>query len=716
TTTTLACSSPAQTGTIGTGTFASITYSPHYLSTSAYSNRKQFIFLKSELDAMGFVGGGRINSIALDYTTANSQVTGIVIKMGCTSLVEYIDNDWIQGMTTVKNSFNYTPSVGWNTFALDNPYLWDGLSNLIVEFCVDDLQTGTGSSVRYGNVGFYGCNYRNLFNVAGVCSELTGIRTLQRPNMQFTFCQATPAGYTYSWSPTTGLSNTGISNPISTINTNTTYTVIVSDGSSCMGNGSIDLYIDSTNYVIASPDPDTTVCPGDLVQLNATVFGPQQPYPLSCGINNTPCTQTIQTTQVGTGTYSSALFGPFPGSNADAKFQYIYTATELNTMGITAGTIRELEWNVLTQSSTNAYSSFTISMGCTNESSFILSAGWLPTTTVRTATNHTTSVGWNNFVLTNPFDWDGISNLVVGVCYNNNNNGGSANDNVQYVWGVGFNCTMRAYNNVNGTNGCTMNPVTVTTSRPNLRFIVCPPAPIPYTYSWTPAGGVSNSSIANPTANPTVQTTYTVTVTGGKCTVNDETTVYMCNVLPIELLEFTGFAEEKENILKWTTSSEINNAYFIIEKTINGTDFNDIGRVKGNGNSSILLSYSFNDHTPTDGNNYYRLKQVDFDGSFKNSELILIRRESKNTYLVHLYPNPFNDIITLEIQASVQENIRIELYDKLGSLVKTIPSTLAPGHNVLNTNIAELSAGVYSLVIKYNSSSNSEVKRIVKLK
>ncbi|MDQ3190803.1 MAG: T9SS type A sorting domain-containing protein [Bacteroidota bacterium] len=714
TTTTLACSNPAQTGTIGTGTFTSTTYSPHYLSTSAYSNRKQFIFLKSELDAMGFVGGGRINSIALDYTTANSQVAGIVIKMGCTSLVEYIDNDWIQGMTTVKNSFNYTPSVGWNTFALDNPYLWDGLSNLVVEFCADDLQTGTGSSVRYGNVGFYGCNYRNLFNVAGVCSELTGIRTLQRPNMQFTFCQATPAGFTYNWTPTTGLNNPNIANPSSTIYNNTTYTVSVSDGSSCMGNGSIDVSIDSTNYVIVTPNPDTTVCSGDLVQLGTSFFGTLPPVFLpSCGTNNTPCSQTIYTQQVGSGTLSSSTYSPFYGSYTDTKYQFLFLAADLNAAGINSGTIREIAWNITTKSSTGQFSNFTISIGCTNEGGLNTTTGWLPTTQVWGATNYTTNLGLNNFTLANTFDWDGISNIVIQTCFNNPNATTVGADAVQYTSAVGYLATMRNYNSANGTNGCTMAPSYTYTARPNMQFTVCPPPPAALTYNWSPSGSVSNSTISNPTSNPTTQTTYTVTVTGGKCTVSDETTVYMCNVLPIELLSFKGKKVGKENLLDWTTQTEINNDYFTLERSSDGREFISLGKIKGAGNSQTPKDYNFMDKKPQEGINYYRLKQTDFDGTVSYSELIPLENVSERIVQA-IYPNPSAGNYNIEISSPIYGNVRLEIIDTYGRTVLVKNSILEKGLSTLQIEARNLAQGIYMLKISMDNTEYSEITRIVK--
>ena len=96
------------------------------------------------------------------------------------------------------------------------------------------------------------------------------------------------------------------------------------------------------------------------------------------------------------------------------------------------------------------------------------------------------------------------------------------------------------------------------------------------------------------------------------------------NPLPVKLVTFYGENEQQNNTLRWTTASEKNNDYFSIEKTIDGEEFNEIGRIEGAGNSIYHNSYSLTDVKVDNIINYYRLVQTDFDGKKEYSNLITI--------------------------------------------------------------------------------------------
>ena len=96
------------------------------------------------------------------------------------------------------------------------------------------------------------------------------------------------------------------------------------------------------------------------------------------------------------------------------------------------------------------------------------------------------------------------------------------------------------------------------------------------------------------------------------------------NVLPIELVSFSGEKKDNRNILNWTTASEINNAYFTVEKSYNGFDFEWLGTQEGTSPSTQIVNYSLTDYNILETLNYYRLKQTDFDGKFEYSNIISI--------------------------------------------------------------------------------------------
>jgi len=126
--------------------------------------------------------------------------------------------------------------------------------------------------------------------------------------------------------------------------------------------------------------------------------------------------------------------------------------------------------------------------------------------------------------------------------------------------------------------------------------------------------------------------------------------------LPVELVTFVGWNEDDVNQLEWVTASEINNELFVVERSADGIDFVEIGSVPGNGTTTEEHTYDLTDYTPIIGVNYYRLKQIDFDGTFEYSATIAIEvfgGELHNA-IVKLHPNPTRDILNLQLQSAKQ--------------------------------------------------------------
>lgn len=94
--------------------------------------------------------------------------------------------------------------------------------------------------------------------------------------------------------------------------------------------------------------------------------------------------------------------------------------------------------------------------------------------------------------------------------------------------------------------------------------------------------------------------------------------------LPIDLLFFNAKQFGEQIDLEWATASETNNDYFSLERSMNGIDFSEIGTVKGSGNTNELNNYLYTDYSPSTGNSYYRLKQVDFDGNYSYSNIVSV--------------------------------------------------------------------------------------------
>lgn len=113
--------------------------------------------------------------------------------------------------------------------------------------------------------------------------------------------------------------------------------------------------------------------------------------------------------------------------------------------------------------------------------------------------------------------------------------------------------------------------------------------------------------------------------------------------LPVELVNFSAKIENGKIVLEWITASELNNDYFIIEKSFDGERYHLLQHVDGNGNSSMTVNYNFLDKNPADGFNFYRLTQVDFDGSATGLGTQLVAFDQDQEFNPTLYPNPIRD-------------------------------------------------------------------------
>ncbi|MDX5348961.1 MAG: hypothetical protein LPK19_17150, partial [Hymenobacteraceae bacterium] len=148
--------------------------------------------------------------------------------------------------------------------------------------------------------------------------------------------------------------------------------------------------------------------------------------------------------------------------------------------------------------------------------------------------------------------------------------------------------------------------------------------------------------------------------------------------LPVELTFFKGQLMSDRTVkLNWQTASEKDNDRFEIERSTNGKDFVAIGMLKGNGSTNTLTDYTFTDAEPMRGLNYYRLKQVDFDGTSEYSKVIALSSEHEGELTAKLVPNPCVDKDCAVMLYNVAENTVIELRDMTGRLVysRTIDSS-----------------------------------------
>ncbi|CAN5372699.1 hypothetical protein BH10BAC1_BH10BAC1_04270 [soil metagenome] len=269
--------------------------------------------------------------------------------------------------------------------------------------------------------------------------------------------------------------------------------------------------------------------------------------------------------------------------------------------------------------------------------------------------------------------------------------------------------------------------------------IPCPPNGTPLRCSWAGGGGNTGVSSANNApqtdltegagGNKWVQTivtgagsTYILLVDNFVSSAQPFTLNWTltggatlgCTPLPIELLFFTAQLEGNKVNLNWSTATEINNDFFTIEKSTDGTNFEFVTKVNGAGNSTAVLNYSTIDLSPLGGISYYRLKQTDYNGVSSLSILTEIQYFGEGNFSFDVFPNP-NDGRTFNVGVNAEKGNEVEviIYDQVGRPVysKTI-STEGNGNNVYSvTPSVQLSPGLYMVTAK--SLNSIHTKRLV---
>ncbi len=193
------------------------------------------------------------------------------------------------------------------------------------------------------------------------------------------------------------------------------------------------------------------------------------------------------------------------------------------------------------------------------------------------------------------------------------------------------------------------------------------------------------------------------------------------NVLPVELASFSSVINRTDVTLNWSTSSELNNSGFDIERSSANSLWSKVGYVAGNGTTSEQKNYSFTDRNLNTGNYSYRLKQIDFNGNYNyfnlNSEVKIGIPEKYA--LSQNYPNPFNPSTKISFDLPYESKVSVRLFDLSGKEVATLVNEVkTAGYYTVNFNGANLSSGVYFYTISAQSSGNNftETKRMMLIK
>ena len=181
--------------------------------------------------------------------------------------------------------------------------------------------------------------------------------------------------------------------------------------------------------------------------------------------------------------------------------------------------------------------------------------------------------------------------------------------------------------------------------------------------------------------------------------------------LPLTLGDFSAIKNTKGVILNWETLSEVNTAYFDIERSSNGTDFVSIGSVSAKGNSSLRQLYTYTDIAPSYGVNYYRLRMVDINNSFTYSNKIAVKNNDQ-VIAVEIFPNPVSSVLQVQIPSKQKETVTIFITDARGRVVYKKEVQVSEGNNASGIPVSYLSNGLYQFTVE--SKEGKQTKSFIK--
>lgn len=185
-------------------------------------------------------------------------------------------------------------------------------------------------------------------------------------------------------------------------------------------------------------------------------------------------------------------------------------------------------------------------------------------------------------------------------------------------------------------------------------------------------------------------------------------------VIPVELTSFTASVSENIVTLNWATATETNNKGFEVERSSDNGSFEAIAFVNGNGTTTETRSYSYSD-VISNGSYTYRLKQIDFDGSFTYSQTLEANAAPSEFSLGQNYPNPFNPSTMISFSLPFESKVSMTIYNTLGEAVsELVNGTFSAGRNQVSFNASLLTSGIYFYSITASAVDGSQTFRSMK--
>lgn len=251
-----------------------------------------------------------------------------------------------------------------------------------------------------------------------------------------------------------------------------------------------------------------------------------------------------------------------------------------------------------------------------------------------------------------------------------------------------------------------------------------PSADIDMTFKWLDIfdNGLATNAMSvfkQDAPDPWVQVSSPVSVTGNPRVINalangfSKWTIGVKDeVLPVEITGFTADCQEGKHVIKWTTSSETNSDYFLVNKSEDGINYSTIGKIKAAGISQQNKNYEFTDENTNAPNAYYQLTEVDFDGIKSDTKAIYCKCAGDNDADIIIYPNPFNGKSFFINTNTGQTAVRLDIYDATGRIVDKLSFDDFNGFKEVNLNIS-LEPGTYFITYTDSGLNRKTIKVIV---
>ena len=177
-------------------------------------------------------------------------------------------------------------------------------------------------------------------------------------------------------------------------------------------------------------------------------------------------------------------------------------------------------------------------------------------------------------------------------------------------------------------------------------------------------------------------------------------------VIPVELTSFTADVIGSIVILNWQTATELNNQSFEVQRKLENSEWATIGFRTGQGTTTKQTNYTFQDDISEISATklYYRLKQIDFNGTSEYSDEVTVVNQPRAYELYQNYPNPFNPSTTISYSIPKAGLVKIVIYNTLGEVIKELVNeNKDPGYYYINWNADNVNSGVYFLKIEANN-------------